>query len=181
MQLRERDLSTRDLLDLGAQLRARTAAAGAKLLVNDRVDLCWALGADGVQVRHDGLPAGTVRRLLGRNKLLGVSVHAIDDALRAEADGADFVLFGPVYETPSKRAYGPPQGIDRLAEVVRAVRIPVFAIGGVTGARVDEVVRAGARGIGVIRAILGAANPHEAAVQLHDRLTKSLGGPPRRT
>ncbi len=163
VQLREKDLPTRALLDLALRLRERTAAAGARLFINDRIDLCWASGADGVQLREDSLPTDVVRRLLGAERLIGVSVHSMEAALRAEAQGADFVLFGPVYDTSSKRTYGPPQGVDRLAEVAARVRIPVFAVGGVTAARVPELLGAGARGVGVISAVLAAGDIFRAA------------------
>jgi thiamine-phosphate pyrophosphorylase len=163
VQLREKDLPTRDLLELALRLRERTAAAGATLLINDRIDLCWAAGADGVQLREDSLPTDVVRRLLGEQRLIGVSVHSMEAARRAETQGADFVLFGPVYDTPSKRDYGPPQGIERLAGVTAHVRIPVFAVGGVTAARVPELLGAGARGVGVISAVFGADDIFRAA------------------
>jgi len=170
VQLREKDLPTRDLLELALRLRERTAAAGAKLLINDRVDVCWASGADGVQLRSDSLPTNVVRRLLGEERVIGVSVHSLDEAVQAEAHGADFVLFGPVYETPSKVAYGAPQGVARLADVAARLRIPVFAVGGVTAARVPELLRAGARGVGVISAVLGAGDIVRAAEAMHHAL-----------
>ncbi|MBI3621198.1 MAG: thiamine phosphate synthase [Nitrospirae bacterium] len=163
VQLREKDLSTRELLDLARQVRERTAAAGATLFINDRVDLCWAAGADGVHLREDSLPTDVVRRLVGVERFIGVSAHSMEAAVRAEAQGADFVLFGPVYDTPSKRAYGPPQGVDRLAEVAARVRVPVFAVGGVTAARVPELLGAGAHGVGVISAVFGAGDVFRAA------------------
>ena len=163
VQLREKDLPTRELLELALRVRERTAAAGATLLINDRVDLCWASGADGVQLPSDGLPTEVVRRLLGEQGVIGVSVHSLDEAVQAEAQGADFVLFGPVYGTPSKSAYGPPQGVNRLSDVAARLRIPVFAVGGVTAARVPELLRAGARGVGVISAVLGAGDISRAA------------------
>jgi thiamine-phosphate pyrophosphorylase len=174
VQLREHDLPTRALLDLASRLRECTARAGAAFLINDRLDLCWAVGADGVHLRHDSLPTHVVRRLLGPEKLIGVSVHSLTEAKQAEADGADFVLFGPVYPTPSKAAYGPPQGLDRLAEVTRGLRIPVFAVGGVTAARAGELVRAGARGVGVITAVFGADDVSGAAAAMLDAVGNAL-------
>ena len=170
VQLREKDLPTRELLELALRVRDLATAAGARLLINDRVDLCWASGADGVQLRTDSLPTPVVRRLLGESRLIGVSVHSRDEAVRAEAEGADFVLFGPVYETPSKSAFGPPQGLGRLTEVTARLRIPVFAVGGVTAARVPELRRAGARGAGVISAVFGADDIARAAEELQHAL-----------
>lgn len=163
VQLREKDLPTRELLELALRVRERTGAAGAKLLINDRLDLCWAAGADGVQLRADSLPTEVVRRLLGEHGVIGVSVHSLAEAVLAEAQGADFVLFGPVYETPSKLAYGPPQGVGRLTDVAGRLRIPVFAVGGVTPARVPELLRAGARGVGVITSVFGSGDIVRAA------------------
>lgn len=163
VQLREKDLPTRELLELALRVRERTEAAGARLLINDRVDLCWASGADGVHLPSDGLPTEVVRRLLGERGVIGVSVHSVDEAVRAEAQAADFVLFGPVYATSSKSAYGPPQGLGRLADVAARLRIPVFAVGGVTAARVPELLRAGARGVGVIASVFGSGDIVRAA------------------
>jgi len=179
VQLREKDLPTRELLSLARLMRERTARAGAPLLINDRLDLCWAVGADGVHLRRDGLPTPVARRLLGGGKLIGVSVHSVEEAAQAERDGADFVLFGPVYETPSKREYGPPQGVDALAAVVRRLRLPVFAVGGVTAERVPALIRAGARGVGVISAVFGADDAQRAAGMIAGALQQALRAPPR--
>lgn len=154
-QLRERDLSVRELLALIGEIRSSRHPL-PKLLVNDRVDVALAADLDGVHLRSDSLPVGVARRLLGNGKLLGVSTHAVDDVRRAADDGADFVLFGPIYDTPSKRAYGAPQGLRMLESVARAVRIPVFAIGGITVERVADVRRAGAFGVAVMSAVLSA-------------------------
>ena len=170
VQLREKDLPTRELLELARRLREQTAAVGSPLLINDRLDLCWAVGADGVHLPHDGLPTGVARRCLGPGTIIGVSVHSPDEALQAEAEGADFVLFGPVYATPLKAQYGPPQGLTRLAGVVQRLAIPVFAVGGVTVARVPELMQAGARGVGVITAVLAADDAQQAAANLQHAL-----------
>jgi thiamine-phosphate pyrophosphorylase len=177
--LRERDLPTRELLNLARLVRERTARAGATLLINDRLDLCWAVEADGVHLRHDSLPAHVARRLLGAGKIIGVSVHSVEEAAQAERDGADFVLFGPVYATPSKLEYGPPQGVDALATVARRVRIPVFAVGGVTAERVPALIRAGARGVGAISAVFGADDAQQAAGMIARALDQAFHAPPR--
>lgn len=165
VQLRERDLSTRELLNLAQALRAITRRHGARLLINDRLDLALAVDADGVHLRADSLPLAAARRILGPGRLVGQSAHTVEDVSRAEAGGADFVVFGPAFDTPSKRAYGPPIGL-RPFEEVRRCRIPVFAIGGVTPARVGEVRRAGAGGVAVISSILAATSPQAAAREL---------------
>jgi len=160
VQLREKDLPGRPLLALAERLRAATARTGALLLVNDRVDVAIAAGADGVQLGAGALPAPVARRLLPPGALVGVSAHAAADVAAAAAAGADLALFGPVYATPSKA--GPPQGEARLREAVGAAAIPVVAIGGVTAVRVAEVRAAGAAGVAVIRAILAAPDPAAA-------------------
>jgi len=161
VQLREKDLPGRPLFVLAERLRAATARTGALLLVNDRVDVAIACGADGVHLGGGAMPADVARRLVGRERLIGVSTHAPGEA----GSDADFAFFGPVWDTPSKSGA---QGTARLADAVRASVAPVLAIGGVTSARVGEARRAGAAGVAVIRAILAAADPAAATRALLD-------------
>lgn len=162
VQLREKELPTPALLELARELRGLTRKYGARLLVNDRLDIAMAVGADGVQLRADSLPVRTVRRLLGPDSLIGLSAHTIGEVIQAEADGADFALLGPVYDTPSKRIYGAPLGLGPIAEARRRCGMPVFAIGGVGPARVPELRRAGASGVAVISSILSADSVEHA-------------------
>ncbi len=159
VQLREKDLPGRPLLALAERLRALTARAGALLLVNDRVDVAVAAGADGVHLGGGAMPVDVVRGLLPAGALIGVSTHA---PAEVEATTADFAFFGPVYATPSKAGFGSPQGEDRLREAAAVARVPVLAIGGVTAAQVASVRAAGAAGVAVIRAILAADAPAAA-------------------
>ena len=162
MQLRERDLSTRDLLALATRLRALTSRHGALLLVNDRIDVALACGADGVHLPAGSFAARDARALLGPRRLIGVSTHHPDEVAAAAESGADFVVFGPVHDTPSKRPYGPPLGLAALRRAA-AASIPVYAIGGIDAARAAEARRSGAAGVAVVRAILAAADPAAAA------------------
>jgi thiamine-phosphate pyrophosphorylase len=173
VQVRERDLATPDLLALSRELCTLAHAQGGRVMINDRVDLVLALGADGVHLRADSLPVAAARRLLGSDRLIGVSAHSADDVARAESDGADFAVLGPVYETSSKREYGPPIGLRAIEEAGRRCRIPVFAIGGVTVARVEDVRRAGAHGVAVVSAILSAASVESATRQFLDALARA--------
>jgi thiamine-phosphate pyrophosphorylase len=166
IQLREKDLSARELYALGARLQEALAPYHVPLLINDRLDVALALDAAGVHLAGHSLPIVQVRRLLGRQKLLGVSTHSVEEAQRAAAEGADFVVFGPVFATPSKMAYGPPQGLSQLAAVVRQTTIPVLAIGGIEPANVSQVMQAGAYGVAMIRAVLGAPDPEVATRRL---------------
>jgi thiamine-phosphate pyrophosphorylase len=163
IQLREKDLSPRALLALAADVRALTTASRAVMLINDRLDVVLAVGADGVHLRTDSLPTRTVRRILGPEKLIGVSTHSIKEAWRAADEGADFVTFGPVFETPSKMRYGSPVGVGALAEVCRCAGVPVFALGGITCDRIAEVMDAGACGVAMISEIMSSRDVQSAA------------------
>jgi thiamine-phosphate pyrophosphorylase len=173
VQVRERDLATQELLGLIRELCATMHGQDGRVLINDRVDLALALDADGVHLRADSLPVAVTRRLLGADRLIGVSTHSTDEVVRAESDGADFAVLGPIYETPSKRQYGKPIGLRPLEEASRRCRIPVFAIGGITVARVDEVRRAGAYGVAAVSAILSAASVESAIRQCLDALARA--------
>ncbi len=163
VQLREKDLSARELLELALPLRELTRRYQARLLVNDRIDVALAAEADGVHLGRQSLPVAAARRLLGAGRLLGVSTHAPEEIAAAREAGADFVTFGPVYFTPSKAGFGPPQGLERLREACRQASLPVFALGGIGADQAAEVLAEGAAGIAVISAILTAPSPAEAA------------------
>jgi thiamine-phosphate pyrophosphorylase len=156
VQLREKDLDARELFELALDLRSVTSHHVAALLVNDRVDVALAAGLDGVHCPDAGFPPATARQLLGTESLVGASCHSLDGVRRAAESGADFVFFGPVYETPSKAAYGPPAGLDALKQVCAETAIPVLAVGGVTPERSPDCIAAGAVGVAVISAILSA-------------------------
>lgn len=163
VQLREKDLPARALLELARAMRSLTDRFGARLLINDRVDIALAAGADGVHLGEEGMPAAVARELLGSGRLIGVSCHGRDGAAAAVAQGADFITFGPVYPTPSKAAYGEPVGIGQLAATTQEIHIPVFALGGIKEANIPEALAAGAAGIALISAIIAAPDPRERA------------------
>ncbi len=154
IQVREKDLSARELRDFVAATLEVARPHGAKVLVNDRLDVALAAGADGVHLRVDSLPASEVRAIARKQSstpfLIGASTHSLAEAKQAEADGADFIVFGPIYDTPSKREFGPPLGPKALIEVCNALRIPALALGGITINNANEILRAGARGIAAI-------------------------------
>jgi thiamine-phosphate pyrophosphorylase len=162
VQVREKDLSVAELAALCRRLRETTRERGAHLIVNDRADVALAVGADAVQRTHASLSVAELRTVAEKRLRIGASVHSLEDALAAEAEGADWIVFGPVYDTASKRRYGPPQGLTKLEAVTRAVRIPVVAIGGITPERVGEVRAAGAHGVAAISAILADESPASA-------------------
>lgn len=162
IQIREKDLSGKDCAALTkkalrrAEQAAPRAANSARILVNDRLDIAISEDAGGVHLGEHSLPVTEARRLAvslgpGKDLLIGVSCHSLETAKAAEGDEADYVFFGPVFATPSKAAYGAPQGVARLAEVCRSVSLPVLAIGGVTLENAASCLAAGAAGIAAIR------------------------------
>lgn len=156
VQIREKDLDTLELIDLARQLIPVIKQHHGKALLNDRVDLALALNADGVHLRSDSLPLPLARRLLGNEKLIGISTHSVEEVQYAENEGADFVVLGPIFETPSKRIYGHPLGFHTLETACRVSHLPIFAIGGITPKHVHPVMSSGAYGIAVISSILQA-------------------------
>ena len=174
VQLREKDLSARQQLELAVQLRTLTREHDARLLINERIDIALTVGADGVQVGAGSLPVTEVRRLLGPELLIGYSAHTLGEALQAERDGADFVTFGPVYRTPSKLKYGEPVGVAQLAEVVSSLGIPVFALGGVKEASIPAVMATGCHGVALISAIISDPDPKTATGFLLEKIEKHV-------
>ena len=164
VQLRERDLPIRELLVLATEFQREMPEA--KLFINDRVDLALAVSSHGVHLREGSLPTQAVRGVLHPRQLLGRSVHSLEGVASAERHGADFVVLGPIYETPSKQAYGPPLGLGMLEQAARTARIPIFAIGGITAARAREVRGAGGFGVAVLSSILSASNVEQATEAL---------------
>ena len=171
VQLRERDLSAKELVAFVREVQAVTASPRSQLLINDRIDVALALEGIGIHLRSNSLPVSVARQLLGSGRLLGVSVHGVEEARQAESQGADYIVLGPIYETPSKQMFGPPLGIHILEKACSLVRIPIFGIGGVTAARAREMRRAGAFGAAVITAILGADDIESATRELLDAVT----------
>jgi thiamine-phosphate pyrophosphorylase len=169
VQLREKDLSAAELYPLARELRELTARHGARLLINDRLDVALAVEADGVHLGGHSLPVAVARKILGPDSLIGVSTHRCEEVAGAQRDGADFVTFGPVYFTPSKAAYGEPVGLGHLHEAC-TVPLPVFALGGVTLERLPELLSAGSRRVALISAILAAVDPAAAAATILARL-----------
>lgn len=148
IQVREKDLEARALYDLVCRIRDAAAGTSTRILVNDRLDVALAANLDGVHLPSNGLPTARVRPLV---RVLGRSTHTLEEALQAEQNGADFVIFGPVFETPGKR----PVGLDALRKVAMAVKIPVLAIGGITSENTSRVIEIGAAGIAAIRMFQG--------------------------
>ncbi|MCK4910258.1 MAG: thiamine phosphate synthase [Thermodesulfovibrionales bacterium] len=163
IQLREKDLKTRDLLRVAYELRSLTLKADARLFINDRVDIAIAIEADGVQLGQKSIPPYAVRRIASR-LIIGVSCHSMEEAMRAQSQGADFITLGPVYPTISKPGMKP-LGMDTLETVARKLSIPVFGIGGITNENIKEVIDRGAFGGALISGIFGAKDIKQAALK----------------
>jgi thiamine-phosphate pyrophosphorylase len=172
IQLREKDLSGKNLYNLAVKTRRLCERYEALLLINDRVDVALAVDAAGVQLGKTSLPIGAARALLGPQKLIGASTHSLEEAQHAERSGADFVLFGPVYFTPSKASFGAPQGLDALKKIVENISAPVYAIGGIKSENTVAVRRLGVRGVALISAILSVDRPKLAAATMVQQLRR---------
>jgi thiamine-phosphate pyrophosphorylase len=170
VQLREKDLSGRALHSLAVTMRQVTKRTESKLLINDRADIAIGVGADGVHCPENGLPVHVARQVCPQ-ALVGASAHSLERAVAAGASGADFVVFGPVFATPSKAKFGEPQGLDALSVVSRDAGLPVFAIGGITPENAHLCLEKGAAGVGVISAVLSAEDVPAAVEAFH----RSLG------
>ncbi|MBF0345949.1 MAG: thiamine phosphate synthase [Nitrospirae bacterium] len=156
LQLRERDMTDRELLVLAIKLRELSNKYNAKLFINDRVDVALLIEADGVHLGQNSMPVSTVRRLVGDRMLIGKSTHSVEEAIDAVSKGANFITIGPIYQTPSKLKYGDPIGLEVLQKVKKKLSIPVFAIGGIKEHNIKDIMGSRADGIAVISGILSS-------------------------
>jgi len=175
VQIREKDLATRELLELvrGAVDAAR--GTSARIVVNDRLDVALDAEAAGIHLGTQSLPAPVVRRQVPKDFLLGVSCHSLEDALSAESAGADYVVLGPIFETPSKLRYGPPLGLEKLREVTTRVKMPVLALGGITVELVRACLEAGATGIAGISLFQNCESLETCVRELRAELARRAG------
>lgn len=170
VQIREKDLPGRELLALALQIvkGVRTSGARVRVVVNGRLDVALAAKAAGVHLPAEGLPVRAVRERVGKKFLIGRSVHSVQEARQAGKEGADYLFFGPVFPTPSKAAYGPPQGAAILRKVTAAVRIPVWAIGGINVETSVELAGIPIAGVAVVSSLMTSPDPLAAARALKD-------------
>jgi len=171
VQLREKDLPVRELIALSQEMRALTNEFGAKLFINDRVDVAVAINADGVHLGHQSMPVEAVRRVVGSKMLIGVSTHDLAEAKAAEAGSADFITFGPIFETPSKAKLGIPVGIDAIKTLKNELNIPFYALGGIKSGNIKQVLVAGASGVAMISAIMAADDIKKTSSKLIEAVT----------
>jgi len=165
LQLRVKSLPPVDFLELAKQARAVTRAHGCQLIINDRVDIALACGADGVHLGQDDLPLSAGRKLMGQ-KIIGISTHDLDQARAAERAGADYIGFGPMFGTRTKTTGYEARGPEILQQIRRAVTLPIVAIGGITEANVQEVWQAGADSVAIIGDVLHDNDPGAKALRI---------------
>lgn len=169
VQLREKNLSARELVALCRELQAICNTTGALFILNDRIDVALAADVDGVHVGQDDISVRAVRQMVGHRKIVGCSTHSVAQAFQAQGDGADYVSCGPLFATPTKPDYKP-VGIDLVKQYVQFVKAPFVAIGGIDQGNVEEVVRAGADRVAVVRAVCGAEDIESAARQMKEKI-----------
>jgi len=166
IQLRDKKSAKADLLNLASELAGKLNPAKTLFIVNDYVDLAVACGADGVHLGQEDLSLKQARKILGKNRIIGISCHNLSQALKAQNEGADYIGIGPIYATATKPEYKP-IGLRVLGELKNKIKIPYFAIGNIQPGNLKEVIGSGAKRVAVCRAILKAANPKTAAEQLY--------------
>ncbi|KLK88954.1 thiamine-phosphate synthase [Methanoculleus sediminis] len=176
IQLRDKRLPGRELFAAAVVIREITRDAGALLIVNDRLDVALAAGADGVHLGASDLPVREARRIAPPGFVIGASVGSVAAAVRAAAEGADYVALSPTFSTGSKDDAGPGHGLAALSEIRSAVSLPLVAIGGITAGNVSDVIAAGADGVAVISAVVGEDDVTAAARNLRARIVAAKAG-----
>ena len=171
LQLREKNLTDCELIELGNQLRILTSNYNAKLIMNSRADIAKIIDADGVHLTENSAHANEIKSTFP-DLIVGVSTHSLEAAQIAEAQGADYITFSPIYATPSKANYGPPQGLGLLRQVTQEVNLPVLALGGITLHRVSECLDQGAFGVALISDIWNSSHIKEHSF----KYTQKFGG-----
>ncbi len=172
VQLREKDLSTIDLYRLAKEVRVITRNCDASLIINDRVDIAIAVGADGVHLGWKSLEIGLVRRMIGGEKLIGFSAHNLEEAVRAENCGADYVTISPIFDATNKDYVINPLGVDVIGKLKKKINIPVIALGGINENNINKVIKSGADGIAVISAVLLSDDPKRSAICICEEMKK---------
>jgi len=178
IQFRHKKGSTREMIEMAAQMKRACADKGIAFIVNDRIDVAIAARADGVHLGQDDFPIPLARELLGKTRMIGGSAATLEEARKCLVDGADYVGFGPVFPTGSKDDAGPVSGMDTLRKIVGAIPLPIIAIGGIDEKNTPAVMRAGAHGIAVISAVCCRKDPRQATRRLCEALRRpNPGGP----
>ena len=166
IQLREKDCSTLEFIEQARAIKNFLEEREVPLIINDRLDVALAVGADGVHLGQKDMPLEMARKIAGSSMLIGISAESVQDAIEAENGGADYLGVSPIYATPTKTDTAPPLGIQGLREIKNRVKIPLVGIGGLNNSNAAEVIRNGADGVAVVSAIVAAEDPETAAMNL---------------
>lgn len=175
VQLREKDCSTREFIQEARTLQEFLHTKSIPLIINDRVDVALAVGADGVHLGQNDMPIGDARKLLGDKLIIGISAESVENAITAELEGADYIGISPVFSTTTKKDIAPPLGLAGIREIRKKTKLPLVAIGGIHQHNATEVIRAGADGIAVVSAIVSAQCPETAARELFEKVNQHKG------
>ena len=170
IQFRSKSGSTREMINAATQMKILCSRAGVPLIINDRVDIALAVGADGVHLGQDDFPIPVARKLLGPDAIIGGSAGDMEEAEKCLAEGADYIGVGPVYDTKSKTDAGEAMGIENLRIIAEKIPLPIIAIGGITVSDMDELLNAGAHGVAVISSVCLSDDPEAAARRFRDTL-----------
>ena len=173
IQLREKEMESRDLCHLASSLKKVAKKKKALFIINDRIDIAQAVDADGVHLGQDDLSIKIARKVLGRNKIIGATVRNLSQALKAQGEGADYVSLGPIFSTKTKKDLPPPRGLKVITQIKEKIKIPLIAIGGINRHNVAKVMRAGADGVAVVSVVVGARNVQKATQELLRRIKKA--------
>jgi thiamine-phosphate pyrophosphorylase len=173
VQLREKELSKREFFELAKAFRERTYQVGMTLIINDHVDVCRAVHADGVHLGQDDFPLREARELLGPLTIIGASTHSVEQALRAVEEGADYINVGPVFATQTKEHAGPPVGLELFKQIRQLVSLPITVMGGINPTNLDKVLAAGADRVAVVSAVVGAPDMAGTVRQFRRRITEA--------
>jgi thiamine-phosphate pyrophosphorylase len=171
VQLREKDCSTLEFIEQALSIKDYLSARGIPLIINDRLDVAQAVKADGIHLGQTDMPLDMARVIVGDSMIIGISAESLEDAIKAEKGGADYLGVSPIYATPTKTDTAPPLGLEGLRQIRAAVEIPLVGIGGLNRENAVEVIRNGADGVAVVSAIVAAEDPEAAAGELNQLIT----------
>ena len=173
IQLREKEMESRDLCHLASSLKKVAKKKKALFIVNDRIDIAQAVDADGVHLGQEDLPIKLARKLLGGNKIIGATVRNLPQALKAQREGVDYLSLGPIFPTRTKQGLPPPRGLKAIIRIKKKIKIPLIAIGGINKNNVASVIRTGVDGVAIVSAVIRAENVREATRELLSRIREA--------
>jgi len=175
VQLREKNCTTREFIEQALILKDFLSVQNRNimLIINDRVDVAQALGADGIHLGQKDMPVSIAKKIVGKFMIIGISAETLDDAVQAEKDGADYIGVGPIFSTATKTDTGAPLGLEGLIRIRKTIKIPIVAIGGLNHKNAKAVIKSGADGIAVVSAIVSARDPEKSAKQLKEIIIKA--------